>query len=363
MRIFYASHDQGNHTPQSKTWYNNLYLPLCDLANDVIRFDYNLFPIAMHQDFLNLNNLEIIGKERPKIDRELIRQITIAHKIKPIDMFFSYFASSYCSEDTIRAIGDMGITTVNWFCNASYQFHLVKDIAPAYHYCLVPEKFRLIDYKSIGANPVYCQEAANPNIYKPYQVSKSYDVSFIGGRYADRYYYIQSLYEAGIFVKVWGENWKRERDKLKELMRPVYNILAGKSSMPDELFGNYLLDEEMVKTYSETKINLGFAICGDTHLSEIPIKQVRLRDFEVPMSGGFYLTEWVDELTDFFEPDREIVCFQTKEECIDKSKYYLEHENERERIRIAGYNRAINEHTWQKRLDKAFKQMRIKSLA
>jgi hypothetical protein len=73
----------------------------------------------------------------------------------------------------------MGICTINWYCNASYQFELVEEIAPAYDYCLVPEKFWLDDYRRVGANPIYCQEAANPNTYKPYDLPKSFDVTFV----------------------------------------------------------------------------------------------------------------------------------------------------------------------------------------
>ena len=68
---------------------------------------------------------------------------------------------------------------------------------------------------------------------------------------------------------------------------------------------------------------------------EPPIKQVRLRDFEAPMSGAFYLVERCDELAEFFEPDEEIVFFEDADELAEKAKYYLSHHAERERIRQA----------------------------
>ncbi len=358
MRIFYASHDPGNSVPQSKTWYNNLYLPLCDIAEEVIRFDYDLFPICLHQDFRIATNKEIIDYHKPRIEKELISQIETVHKKSPIDLFFSYFASSYCSPEIIRKIGEMGITTVNWFCNASYQFYLVEEIATAYHYCLVPEKFRLEDYRRVGANPIYCQEAANPNIYKPYNIEKEIDISFLGQRYADRYKYIRDLHNAGLKIKVFGENWKPQNPKgvLKKILRPIYNIARKDKPVPASAIGGYISDEEMVKVYSRSKINLGFANCYSSP-GEEPIKQVRLRDFEVPMSGGFYLTEYFEELADFFVPDKEIVCFTDAKDCIDKAKYYLDHSQEREEIRLAGHQRALKDHSWQKRLRDVFGEM------
>ena len=85
--------------------------------------------------------------------------------------------------------------------------------------------------------------------------------------------------------------------------------------------------------YIRSKISLGF-----TSVAEIPtdgsaaIKQVRLRDFEATMSGAFYVVEFVEELIEFFEPDREIVFFHDEAELVDKARYYLAHADERDRF-------------------------------
>jgi len=54
--------------------------------------------------------------------------------------------------------------------------------------------------------------------------------------------------------------------------------------------------------YSRSRVNLGSARCPASQDGSEPIKQVRLRDFEVPMSGGFYLAEAFPELTHFSSP-------------------------------------------------------------
>ena len=79
--------------------------------------------------------------------------------------------------------------------------------------------------------------------------------------------------------------------------------------LPDNILGPVLSDEEMIKLYSRSRINLGFSSCGDTHKEGKRILQVRLRDFEVPMSGGFYMVEYMEELEEFFDIGREIVCY------------------------------------------------------
>jgi len=177
MRIFYASDTTPNSHFESNLWRNNLYLPLIDLGHEVIEFDYDL-----RKTFQNLNpqdpiQKKFIKKNRPKVSCELLKQVKKAHKKKPVDLFFSYFFDACVLPETIEEIKSLGIKTVNWYCNGSYQLNLVSEISPHYDFCLVPEKFRLIDYKNLGATPIYCQEAANQNIYKSYDLLKDFDAT------------------------------------------------------------------------------------------------------------------------------------------------------------------------------------------
>ena len=168
MRIFYASDTTPNSQFESNLWRNNLYLPLVDLGHDVVEFDYNLRKTFKNLDPADPAQKKFIETNKPQLAHELLRQIKKAHTDQPIDLFFSYFYDACVYPETIEQIKKLGITTINWYCNGSYQLHLVSRIAPHYDYCLVPEKFRLNDYTKLGARPLYCQEAANPTIYKPF---------------------------------------------------------------------------------------------------------------------------------------------------------------------------------------------------
>jgi len=393
MRIFYASDTTPNAAFNSNIWRNNLYLPLVDLGHNVIEFKYNL-----RKTFRNLNPADpkqkaFIDQNRPKVTKELLRQIKVAHATKPIDLFFSYFTDACIIPEAIDEICKMGIKTINWYCNGSYLLHLVEKISPHYDWCLCPEKFRLKDYIAMGARPIYCQEAANPNIYKPYDLPVEFDVTFVGQAYGDRPAYIKYLLDQEIDVRVWGWGWRNfspdriavrrfqflgrpiriakallTRADWRAVGRRLINLVAAPSektakgcpervTLPASIFGGILSDEEMIRMYSRSKINIGFSTCGNTHETERRILQVRLRDFEVPMSGGFYMVEYVEELEEFFDIGKEIVCYNNKEDMVEKIKYYLEHHSERERIRRAGCKRCRNEHTWQKRFETVFREM------
>jgi len=380
MRIFYAA--QSEPWPGCRLWYNNLYLPLVDLGHEVVVFDYPIDPYYAHADPSVASNRAFIKRNRPRLEEALLNQIKRLHREKPIDVFFSYFYNAHCRPRIIREIRQMGIVTANWYCNASYQFDLVSDIALAYDYCLVPEKFRLDDYRRVGANPIYCQEAANPNIYKPYPLPREFEVTFVGQKYGDRPLYIRHLLDAGIQVRVWGQGWQTRAEakpqspslgsrlhKLftvegwRRLVSRLRRLATLRSSaglpvtLPPEICGPSLDDLAMIQMYSHSRISLGFSNVGETYRTATPIKQVRLRDFEAPMSGAFYMVEYMQELEEFFDIGKEIVCYHDPADLADKARYYLDHDSERERIRQAGYKRAVQDHTWQKRFQHVFREM------
>lgn len=356
MRIFYASDTTPNTwfaSIRSNIWRNNLLLPLRDLGHEVIEFDYDLTRTFRNLDPDNPRQAAFIRENRPRLTAELLRQVRAAHQEHPIDLFFSYFYDACILPEGLDALGDMGITTVNWYCNGSYQLHLVREISPHYDFCLVPERFRLADYRAMGAHPIYCQEAANPTLYRPYDLPREFDVTFVGQAYGERPLLIRYLVEEGIPVHVWGHGWKNPDPRW--MPRDTYNAIC---AIPQSLRNDPLPDEDLIKMYSRSRINLGFSTCGDTHLAQ-RIVQVRLRDFEVPMCGGFYMVEAFDELGEFFDLQHEIIGYQDREDLRDKIRHYLTHDAERETIRRAGMTRARHDHTWHKRFQHAFAQMQL----
>ena len=355
MRIFYAS-DRTPNTwmagVESNIWRSNLWGSLVEMGHDVVEFDYDLTATFRNLDVRVPKQAAFIAENRPRVSEALVQQIAAAHAAKPVDLFFSYFYDPCVLPEAIDRIRGMGIKTLNWYCNGSYQLDLVREISPRYDFCLVPEKFRLEDYRAMGARPIYCQEAANPSVYRPQDVAREYGVTFVGQAYGERPLLVKYLIDQGVTVHVWGHGWtKPER---KYLPAESFAAIEG---IPAHLRSEALSDEEMVRMYSRSDINLGFSSCGDTHLGGNRIVQVRLRDFEVPMSGGFYVVETMEELGEFFEYEKEIVGYGTKEELLSKVRHYLAHPEERETIRRAGMARARKDHTWRNRFEKAFAEM------
>src|SRR5262249_56992222 len=77
-----------------------------------------------------------------------------------------------------------------------------------------------------------------------------------------------------------------------------------------------------------------------------------MRLFEATGSGSLMITDWKVNLHEMFEPGKEVVAYRSAQECIELIQYYLEHDNERERIADAGQQRTIREHTYSRRVQR-----------
>jgi len=350
MRIFYAAAKSPNPHCASNLWRRNLHDSLVALGHDVVEFDCDLA-----ETFSRLEDIDFIAHNRPRLTTELLRQVHAAHATAPVNLLFTYYYDACVEPEAIDEIRSLGIITVNWFCNASFQLHLVSGISPHYDWSLVPENFRLGDYQSLGAHPLYCQEAANPDVYHPHDVPAEYDVTFVGQAYGERPGLMRFLHEHGINVRVWGPQW--EYHVVYPSRNPLRRWFFPPPGLPASCHGGILSDDELIRLYSRSRINLGFAGCADTDSQGQRVVQIRLRDFEVPMSGGFYLTEHQPDLAEFFDLGREIETYRDRDELLDKIRFYLRDDDARDRVRKAGRERCLRDHTWQRRFENAFAQM------
>jgi predicted SAM-dependent methyltransferase len=74
-----------------------------------------------------------------------------------------------------------------------------------------------------------------------------------------------------------------------------------------------------------------------------------MRIFEATGCGVFLLTEYFENLEQYFELGKEIETFRNKEELIEKIGYYLSNPEEREAIAQRGQRRCLQEYSMEKR--------------
>lgn len=75
-----------------------------------------------------------------------------------------------------------------------------------------------------------------------------------------------------------------------------------------------------------------------------------MRLFEATGVGTCLVTDWRANLSQFFEPDAEIVVYRSTAECVEKVQWLLEHPQERDAIARAGQKRVLRDHTFAQRV-------------
>ncbi len=66
---------------------------------------------------------------------------------------------------------------------------------------------------------------------------------------------------------------------------------------------------------------------------------IPFRVLDIMAAGGFVMTNYQQDLFRHFEPDVDFVYYNDEKDLIEKTQYYLEHEEERKAIALNGYNK------------------------
>lgn len=89
---------------------------------------------------------------------------------------------------------------------------------------------------------------------------------------------------------------------------------------------------QYVSLYQRAKIGINIHNRGDYTVGGY-------RLFDLPANGVMQISDGGQYLEDFFSVGKEIVSYQNAEELIDKVRYYLAHDEERERMALNGFRR------------------------
>ena len=329
------------------------------------------------------NYYEKLKAEKPGVNKRWIEEVEKAHEKKDVDLFVSGTDMLFSYPDTIEKIKSLGIPTLNIAHDDVPEGVFIEhcqDLALTFDYNWTFQRGAIKSYKKIGANVIYAPHGANPQIFKPYNCEREFDVIFMGRNKGYRRKILKTIADEGIDIRALGRDWRNIENiigqNLNELRASEEKIHKSLDLFFSELvwhvrhfgnikkiFGTYLSVDEMVKVYSQSKITLNFPGYFEANNAAINIdidkapKGIKGRDVEAPMSGAFYLTEYSDEIAQIYEVGKEIETYRNIHELIEKIKYYLENPVEAEYIRKAGRQRALRDYTWVKSLEKVFNEI------
>jgi spore maturation protein CgeB len=253
------------------------------------------------------------------------------HAASPVDVVVGYMTDYDTIPDAILEMKRSGAIVVNMcfddklYFSGSYKGCSlgVKALAPVVDLNLTNSPESVVKYAASGGLSMFWPEAAHPDVHKPQNLSFDFDISFVGRKYGWRPGFINGLKRRGIDVACFGPGWS-------------HGVLSG---------------EEMVRLYSRSRINLGFGGVGHSRR----LMCLKGRDFEVPMSGGLYLTQNNPELSLVYDVGGEIVTYEGVDDCARKIEWLLANPEEAAGIRSSGRKRAVSDHTWEKRFEDLFR--------
>jgi hypothetical protein len=270
--------------------------------------------------------------QRDQMNAAMLEIFHQADRTEPVDVVIGYLSGYNTSPKTLQKMAQTGAVIFNFCWDDKLSFSGKKlggrytgpaGIAHAVDLNLTNSPDSLIKYAVHGGLAMFSPEAAHPDVHRPYNIPFEFDVSFVGGCYGQRPSFVRKLARHNIKVECFGHGWPN----------------------------GPLSSEEMVKLYSRSRINLGFAGIGYSR----KLMCLKGRDFEVPMSGGLYLTQNNPELSLIFNAGNEILTYRNEEDCVRIIRELLAEPDRAEKIRKAGRKRCLSDHSYQARWSKVFR--------
>lgn len=219
-------------------------------------------------------------------------------------------------------LADVPKPNVYWASDTHLGFDYRFEKAKKFDRVFCAQKQAAIDFKRMGIEAEWMPHAFEPNAYHdistgaptPFSyASKDHDVCFVG-----------------------HVNSENRIDFLDRMFREFPNFFFGQRRFQDA-----------ARIYAKSKICLNVSMKED----------LNMRCFEVMGAGGFLLTDYVPYIEELFEDGKHLVLYRSVDEAVDKAKYYLSHDSEREKIAQAGYEEVMAKHTIDKRVDEILKKV------
>lgn len=160
----------------------------------------------------------------------------------------------------------------------------------------------------------------------------------------DQRYYCES-------IKLGGCCNKLERAALLNHLAKQFPVVLYSDEKPKEMLHNVTVRpwvdywQEMPKVFYLSRINLN--ITSRSIESGIP-----QRIWDIMAVGGFCLTNYQEELAEYFIEGEDLEVFRDPDELVEKTAYYLSHEDQRLRIAMNGYRKVREYHTLDHRMQK-----------
>lgn len=297
-----------------------------------------------------------------------------------IAIFLSYLYPKQILAEAIEQIRKMGIPCVNFYCDSVREFKAVPAKFGIFDLIWVPEYEALPMYRKAKIKHINLPMPmwVEPQLrYRPllHEIQR---ISFIGSKDILRENLLGQAIQKGLPVSVRGAGWLAQSaapvfvpgSAYQKLINQVnfakqqgFSGLAIKglqqlTKFPvipvadDHIYPSPDFDEYINITQS-SMVTLGInRVPTFKRTHNKPLTYSRLRDIEAPMLGACYLTEYCEGIEQLYDTDNEINVYRTVDELVQKAAELLSNKEKRDKLRINGQQRVLNDHAIPSSLEK-----------
>lgn len=332
--------------------------------------------------------------ERLQKNRQLLDMAKSLLHGEGLDLIFCYVYDDFLLPEYARALADLDVPMVNFNVDMVNQWYRQIRTAKYFTRMLCAQHANVQNMARHGARVMYFPMAARlpkPETAESAAWLPAAPVTFVGTPMPYRTGVLARLHEAGVPLAVYGKFWLENRQATPErnwektlsdlrhygwprlrgegqggLLRALADRLPHRRAqtgpdqvrtLPADLIHGFIPNGSMSAMFRNSRVNLGFTRMIGEDPDAQGVNQVKLRDFEVPMAGGFYLVEKAPDYDSLFKPGVEVETWSGTGELLEKIRYYLAHDAERQAIAKAGAARAQAEHSWERRFRGLFDEL------
>ena len=332
--------------------------------------------LKMHGIYVHVYN----PLEYQNLQESNLRLIEFIHEnAGKFDLFMSCEGSDTIFPDTIKNINKIGIPSILICFDNLHNPFMHKEIANFFDIIWLTSAETYNMFKNWGCSKIIIQPyAANPFEFKPNWGDVIDGISFIGTPYGSRVNKLNLLTKNNIFCNIYSNSQNLTELSNVNFFDSLHHILKlltfeiGRKLILGAILNRYVYNEnilkenaylkllpslsflEMQNVYSNSTLSLNISELRNTYVLKNPIHKLHLRTFEIPMSGGLQIVSYSEEIASYFEDEKEIILYNTDEELISKSKFYLNKQNSSIvlQMKMNARRRAETEHTWYNRFSK-----------
>ncbi len=299
---------------------------------------------VLYNAYAALKKLELSPSQMAQIEEGFLQLVTQALLMQITSFnpdFLLALAQAPMGVHILQKLKQAKIKTAMWFVEDFRLFQYWKALAPLYDIFAVIQKEPFItELNKIGQNNVlYLPLAAQPGIHEKINLSEKdtmeygSEIGFLGAGYPNRRLAFRPL--ANKDFKIWGSDWDNEEILKNNIQRN----------------GERISEQESVRIYNATKININLHSSIHTDKLVSGGDFVNPRTFELAAIGAFQLVDERQLLGELFEKD-EVATFNSIHDLYSKIDYFLQHEDERQKYIAKSRKRILQDHTYQKRMEK-----------